>query len=217
MLVVFFRGLILFTVVFLVIRLMGNRELSKVQPFELAIIVMISDLASGPMQSRDTQIFAGVIPIIALLILYGIFTLIIQSSNKVESVICGNPSLIIYKGKILENEMKKQQLTIEELMEQLRGKDIYTVQETAYAILETNGDLNAVKMADATGNNIPLNVIVNGEYADNNIKMLNLTRKDIDKKLLKKKLKLKNVLIATIDANGVFLYQEKEKKVWSKY
>ena len=98
-------------------------------------------------------------------------------------------------------------------MEQLRGKEIYTVQETAYAILETNGDLNAVKMADATGNKIPLNVIVNGEYADNNIKMLNLTRKDIDKKLLKKKLKLKNVLIATIDANGVFLYQEKEKKV----
>ena len=68
MLVVFFRGLILFIVVFLVIRLMGKRELSKVQPFELAIIVMISDLASGPMQSRDTQIFAGVIPIIALLI-----------------------------------------------------------------------------------------------------------------------------------------------------
>lgn len=213
MLVVFFRGLILFAVVFIVIRLMGKRELSKVQPFELAIIVMISDLASGPMQSRDTQIFAGVIPIIALLILYGIFTLIIQSSNKVEGVICGSPSLIIYKGKILEKEMKKQQLTIEEIMEQLRGKDIYTVQETAYAILETNGDLNAVKMTDAGNGNIPLNVIVNGEYADTNISMLNLTRKDIDKKLLKKKLKLKNVLIATIDSNGVFVYQEKEKKV----
>ena len=67
--------------------------------------------------------------------------------------------------------------------------------ETAYAILETNGDLNAVKMADATGNNIPLNVIVNGEYADNNIKMLNLTRKDIDKKLLKNVLKTFGIII----------------------
>ena len=68
-------------------------------------------------------------------------------------------------------------------------------------------------MEDATGNSIPLNVVVNGEYADKNITMLNLTRKDIDKKLLKKNLKLKNILIATIDANGRFVYQEKEKKV----
>ena len=210
MLVVFFRALILFVVVFLVIRLMGKRELSKVQPFELAIIVMISDLASGPMQSRDTQIFAGVIPIIGLLIVYGIFTLIIQSSNKAEGIVCGNPNLIIFKGKIIENEMRKQQMTVEELMEQLRSKDIYTVQDTAYAILETNGSLNAVKKSDAIGQ-MPLNVVVDGEYADNNIELLNMTREDVDKELAKKKVKLKDVLIGTINEKGKFVYQEKEK------
>ena len=210
MLVVFFRALILFVVVFLVIRLMGKRELSKVQPFELAIIVMISDLASGPMQSRDTQIFAGVIPIVGLLIVYGIFTLIIQSSNKAEGIVCGNPNLIIFKGKIIEKEMRKQQMTVEELMEQLRSKDIYTVQETAYAILETNGNLNAVKKSDAVGQ-MPLNVVVDGEYADNNIALLNMTRADVDKEISKKNIKLKDILIGTINEQGKFIYQEKER------
>ncbi len=210
MLVVFFRALILFAVVFIVIRLMGKRELSKVQPFELAIIVMISDLASAPMQSRDTQIFSGIIPIIVLLIVYGIFTLLIRSNNKVENAICGSPSLIIFKGKIIQDELEKQQLTIEELMSQLREKDIYKVQDTAYALLETNGTLNAVKKSDAVGQ-MPLNVVSDGQYLDNNLKILELDRKDIEKQMKKYNIELKEVLVGTIDENGKFLFQKKEE------
>lgn len=209
MLVVFFRALILFAFVFLVIRLMGKRELSKVQPFELAIIVMISDLASAPMQSRDTQIFSGIIPILVILIVYGIFTLIIQSSIKAERVICGSPSLIIFKGKIIEREMRKQQLTIEEIMEQLRKNGIYNVQDVAYAILETNGDLNSVKKTDAVGQ-MPLNIVVDGEYALNNMEILNFTKEQVDKKLEKEKLNIEEVLVGSINEQGKFVYQKKE-------
>lgn len=210
MLVVFFRALILFAVVFIVIRLMGKRELSKVQPFELAIIVMISDLASAPMQSRDTQIFSGVIPILVLLIVYGIFTLIIQSSNKAESAICGNPSLIIFKGKIIEEELRKQQLTIEEVMSQLRNSGIYKIQDTAYALLETNGTLNAVKKSEAVGQ-MPLNVISDGQYLKHNMDILKLTEQDLQKDLRKSKVDVKNILIGTIDEQGKFVYQLKEE------
>lgn len=211
MLVVFFRALILFAVVFVVIRLMGKRELSKVQPFELAIIVMISDLASAPMQSRDTQIFSGIVPIIVLLIVYGIFTLLIQSNNKVENAICGSPSLVIFKGKIIEEELKKQQLTIEELMAQLREKDIYKVQDAAYALLETNGTLNAVKKSDVMGQ-MPLNVISDGQYLDNNLKILDLSREDIEKYMKKYQISIKEILIGTIDEQGKFVFQKKEDK-----
>lgn len=211
MLVVFFRALILFAVVFIVIRLMGKRELSKVQPFELAIIVMISDLASAPMQSRDLQIFSGIIPIIVLLIVYGIFTLLIRSNNKVEGAICGNPSLIIFKGRLLEEELKKQQLTIEEIMSQLRAAGIYKLQDTAYALLETNGTLNAVKISDSVGQ-MPLNVISDGQYLDNNIAILNMQKEDIQKQLNKNKLKLEEILLGTIDEKGKFIYQKKEAK-----
>ncbi len=211
MLVVFFRALILFAVVFIVIRLMGKRELSKVQPFELAIIVMISDLASAPMQSRDTQIFSGIIPIVVLLIVYGIFTILIQSSNKVENAICGSPSLVVFKGKILEEELRKQQLTVEELMAQLREKDIYKVQDTAYALLETNGTLNAVKISDAVGQ-MPLNVISDGEFLENNLKILELNKADVEKQMKKYNLKLKEILVGTIDEKGKFVFQKKEEK-----
>ena len=213
MLVVFFRALILFAVVFIVIRLMGKRELSKVQPFELAIIVMISDLASAPMQSRDTQIFSGIIPIIALLIVYGIFTLLIQSSNKVENAICGSPSLVVFKGRIVEDELRKQQLTIEELMAQLREKDIYKVQDVAYALLETNGTLNAMKISDTVGQ-LPLNVISDGQYLDNNLKILELTHQDIEKKMKKYNINVKDVLVGTIDEQGKFVFQTKENNKW---
>lgn len=211
MLVVFFRALILFAFVFIVIRLMGKRELSKVQPFELAIIVMISDLASAPMQSRDLQIFSGIVPIIVLLIVYGMFTMLIKSNNKIEEAICGSPSIVIFKGKIVEEELRKQQLTIEELMSQLRAAGIYKVQDTAYALLETNGTLNAVQKSDAIGQ-MPLNIISDGQYLDNNLKILNLTHEDVQWQMEKQKVDIKEILVGTIDEQGKFIYQKKGGK-----
>lgn len=210
MLIVFFRAIILFLVVFLVIRLMGKRELSKVQPFELAIIVMISDLASGPMSSRDMPTFSGIIPIIALLIVYILMTLIIQSTKKVEKSVCGNPSLIIFKGKILEKELRKQQLTIEEVMEQLRELGIFKIQDVAYGLLETSGKLNAVKVTEAVGQ-MPLNVISDGEYLEDNIKILDMNKHDVDKLIKISGVERQDILIGTIDENGKFIYQLMEE------
>lgn len=211
MLVVFFRSVILFVIIFIVIRLMGKRELSKIQPFELAIIVMISDLAAGPMSSRDMPIFSGVIPIISLLILYIVFTLIIRSSNKAEKVICGSPTLIVFKGKIIEEELKKQNLTVEELMSQLRNSNIYKVQDTAYALLETSGQINAVSKTENCGQ-MPLNIISDGEFLENNMQILGMTKEEAQKLLSKSKLNLENILVGTIDEKGKFVYQEKEEK-----
>lgn len=211
MLVVFIRAVILFAVVFIAIRLMGKRELSKVQPFELAIIIMMSDIASGPMSSRQIPLFSGVIPILTLLVLYIIFTLIIQSGKKIETAVCGSPSLIIFKGKILEEEMKKQQLTIEELMSQLREKDIYQVSDTAYAILETSGSLNAIKISEAASQ-MPLNIISQGEYLENNLQILKITKEEAEKIIQEQNLNIKDILIGTINEVGKFTYQLKEGK-----
>ena len=211
MLVVFFRAVILFIILFIVIRLMGKRELSKIQPFELAIIVMISDLAAGPMSSRDMPIFAGIIPMISLLIMYIVFTLIIRSSNKAEKAICGSPTLIVFKGKIVEEELKKQNMTVEELMTQLRKVNIYKVQDVAYALLETSGDINAVSITENCGQ-MPLNIISNGQYLENNMQILGITKEEVDKIINKKKLEKENILVGTIDEKGKFVYQEKEEK-----
>ena len=162
MLIVFFRALILYAIVFLVIRLMGKRELSKVQPFELAIIILIADLASAPMSSRAISIFDGIIPIVTLLIAYIIFTLVIQSSNKAQDVVCGTISPIIKDGKILEDEFKRLQYTIPDLMSQLRECNVFKIQDVKYAIVETNGNLSVITN-DEKIKNLPLNIIEDGK------------------------------------------------------
>ena len=210
MLIVFFRALILYAIVFLVIRLMGKRELSKVQPFELAIIILIADLASAPMSSRAISIFDGIIPIVTLLIAYIIFTLIIQSSNKAQDVVCGTISPIIKDGKILEDEFKRLQYTIPDLMSQLRECDVFKIQDVKYAIVETNGNLSVIKNSDNI-NQLPLNIIEDGKISEIIIKILNISEEEVHKIIQDKKLKLEDILVGTLDDDSNFIYQLKQE------
>ena len=210
MLIVFFRALILYAVVFLVIRLMGKRELSKVQPFELAIIILIADIASAPMSSRGLSIFDGIVPIITLLVAYIIFTLLIQSSNKVQDVVCGTISVIIRDGKVIESELSKLQYTMADIMTQLRNKDVFKVQDVKCAIIETNGNLTVIKNSDNM-NFIPLNIIEEGKISEVNTKILNMNNSDVEKLLHKNNIKLEDVLVGTMDENSKFIYQLKEE------
>ena len=171
MLIVFFRALILYAVIFIVIRLMGKKELSKVQPFELSIIILISDLASAPMSSRGMSIFDGIIPIITLLVTYMAFTIITHSNNKIEEAVCGSAILIIKDGKVLEKELKEQKYTLSDLMVQLREKDVFKIQDVKYAMIETNGSLTVITYKDCD-NSLPINVIEDGEYSESNMKLL---------------------------------------------
>lgn len=210
MLIVFFRALILYAVVFLVIRLMGKRELSKVQPFELAIIIVIADLASAPMSSRGMSIFDGIIPIVTLLIAYIIFTLLIKTSNKVQDAMCGTISVIIRNGKIDETELRKLQYTIADLMSQLRENNVFKIQDVKYAIIETNGNLSVIKNSDNM-ESLPLNIIEDGKISEINIQLLNMTIDDVEKLLKKKKVKLDDILVATMDENSEFIFQLKQE------
>ncbi len=210
MLIVFFRSLILYCVVFIIIRLMGKKELSKVQPFELAIIILIADLASAPLASRGISIFDGIIPIVTLLIAYSIFTLVTQSSNKVQDVICGTLSLIIKDGKLIESEFSKQNYTIPDLMEQLRERDVFKIQDVKYALVETNGNLNVIKNSD-NFNALPLNIVEDGKISETNLKLLDMTEDDLNKLLHNNKLDMKNILLATMDENSNFMYQLKDE------
>ena len=210
MLIVFFRALILYCVVFLVIRLMGKKELSKVQPFELAIIIVISDLASAPMSSRGLSLLDGIVPIITLLLAYSIFLLLNHSSNKVQDVICGKPILIIKDGKIFE--FNNQKYTVSDLMSQLHEKDIFSIEDVMYGIIETNGNLSVIQKGENV-NSLPLNVIEDGKFSDSNIELLGMEKAQIEHMLKTKKIKLENILYAQFDKDYKFVYQLKEKEV----
>ena len=212
MLIVFFRALVLYCVVFLVIRLMGKKELSKVQPFELAIIIVISDLASAPMSSRGLSLLDGIIPIITLLLAYLIFLLLNHSSNKVQDIVCGKPVLIIKAGKVIEKEFDSQKYTVSDLMSQLHEKDIFLISDVKYGILETNGNLSVVKN-DPNINSLPVNVIEDGKLAEANMELIGISKGDVERLVKAKKVKVEDILVGQMDSSYKFTYQLKEKEV----
>lgn len=212
MLIVFFRALILYCIVFLVIRLMGKKELSKVQPFELAIIIVISDLASAPMSSRGLSLFDGIIPIITLLLAYMIFLLLNHSGNKIQDFVCGKPVVIIKDGKIVEKEFNSQKYTVSDIMSQLHEKDVFSISDVKYAIIETNGNLSVITN-DENIDSLPVNVIEDGKLAENNMELIGIKKGDVERLLSTKNIKLEDVLYGQMDSNYKFTYQLKNKEV----
>lgn len=210
MLVVFTRAIILFIVVFLVLRLMGKRELSQIQPFEFVIIVLIADLASGPMSDRNMTTFYGIVPILALLVMYMIFSFLLKTNKKVQNIMSGSPVILIEDGKLNEEEMKKQEYMIEDIMSQIRSRGVFKVQDVAYAVLETNGDLSVIPKSESKGK-LPLNVINDGTRLEGNLKMLKMSNEKLDEILEKYSVEEENILIATIDEYNNFIYQLKEE------
>ena len=212
MLIVFFRALILYCVVFLVIRLMGKKELSKVQPFELAIIILISDLASAPMSSRGLSLLDGIVPIITLLLAYLIFLLLNHSSNKVQDIVCGKPVLIIKDGKIVEKEFNSQKYTVSDLMSQLHEKDVFSISDVKYAIIETNGNLSVITN-DKNIETIPVNIIEDGKLSESNMELIGISKGEVERLVKAKKVKIEDILVGQMDSNYKFTYQLKEKEV----
>lgn len=212
MLIVFFRALVLYCIVFLVIRLMGKKELSKVQPFELAIIIVISDLASAPMSSRGLSLLDGIVPIITLLIAYMTFLLLNHSSNKIQDIVCGKPILIIKDGKINEKEFNNQKYTVSDIMTQLHEKDVFLISDVKYAIIETNGSLSVIKK-DQNIETLPVNIIEDGKLAETNMDLLGISKPEVERLLKAKKIKVEDILFGQMDSNYKFTYQLKEKEV----
>ena len=144
MLATFFRSIIIYVIVLVVMRLMGKREIGQMQPFELAISIMIADLATIPMADIGIPISNGIIPILGLLVMHLIISVINLKSSKIRELICGKPTILIYRGKIDEEKMKKERLTLNELEEKLRSNNVMNLGDVEYAVLETSGDISVI-------------------------------------------------------------------------
>ena len=141
MLIVAIRTVILYSALLFTIRLMGKSELSKMSPFQLTVVFMIAELAAIPLDSIDASLINGLIAIFMLTFLQ---ILISYLSTKVESFknfISGRPTIIIENGKLNIQELKKQRITLNDLMEQLRIKNCPCISDIEHAIIETNGEL----------------------------------------------------------------------------
>lgn len=223
MLLTFVRTIILYIIVLIVMRFMGKREIGQLQPFELAISIMIADLATIPMAETGIPITNGIIPILGLLVMHLIISLINLKSIRAREIICGKPSILIYRGKIQEKTLKKERFTINELEERLRGENIFNIGDVEYAILETSGQVTVIQKPNKR-TTIPEDFGIEPEYegisydlvVDGKVMKQNLYKLDKDYNWLVKQLEPYEILpeqalIVTIDGKGNFFCQGKEK------
>ena len=204
MLITFFRAIVLYIVVLIVMRLMGKREIGQLQPFELAISIMIADLASIPMTEIGIPIFNGIIPILGLLVMHLIISVINLKSLKAREVICGKPSILIYRGKINEKELKKERFTINELEERLRGNNVVNLGDVEYAILESSGTLSIFPYENGKSP-LPLPIILDGDIQEDTIKHLKKDKKWVYNFLDKKNINIEDVFFAFYKDKNIFI------------
>lgn len=224
MLVIFLRSIVLYIIVLIVMRLMGKREIGQLQPFELAISIMIADLASTPMADAGIPISNGIIPILALLVMHLIISMFNMKSIRAREILCGKPSILIYRGRIDEKMLRKERFTINELEERLRGSNVVNIGDVEYAILETSGQITVIqkpeKKTPTVGDlnikteyeGLAYDLVIDGKVMHENLKIL---KKDYDwlkKQVEKFGIKPEEALLVTIDGRGNFFCQEKMKK-----
>ena len=225
MLITFFRSIFLYIIVLIVMRLMGKREIGQLQPFELAISIMIADLASIPMTDTGIPIFNGIIPILGLLIMHLLISMINLKSSKAREIICGRPSILIYRGKINEKTLKKERFTINELEERLRGNNVINLGDVEYAILETSGQVTVIQKPDKRNTipqdfnimpeyeGIPYDLVIDGKVMKENLKEIGKDYNWLKKQVEKFNMKPEEALVVTLDGKGQIFCQKKEKGV----
>ena len=148
MLTGFIRTVILFFVTTIVLRLMGKRQLAQLQPYEVVITLMISDLATQPMADVEIPLLGGVVAILTLLLLHSLLSVLAYWSIPLRRLICGRPSVLVRNGTICEDELERLCFDLSDLMEGIRSKGLIGLHETGSVLLETNGSLSVFPSAE---------------------------------------------------------------------
>ncbi len=222
MLISIIRTMILYVFIIVAIRLMGKRQISDMQPSELVVTLVISDIASLPMQNVSQPLLSGVVPVLVLVALEIATSVFMLKNRRFRRAVCGTPVVVIENGAILQKQMKRLRMSTEELCAQLRQQGIFSLQDVQYCIVETNGSLSVLEQpqkrvptAEQQNITIPDNgieavVISDGEILESSLKLCDTDREQINNILLRNHMPLDNVFLMTLDNKGKYQIIERD-------
>ena len=195
------------------------------QPFEFVITLIIADLACIPMAELAVPLVHGIVPIFSLLLLHFFICFLSRKSMKIRYLLTGRPAIVVTSKGIDYKELKRLNMTLDDLIEAMRGCEVYNIEDIAYAIIETNGKMCVIKKAtiepptredlgvEITQNTLPVNIIMDGVLMKENISLTGIGEDLINDCLKRAGLKkIKEVLIFTIDNEGNCFVQGKNAK-----
>ena len=218
------RTVILYFLIMTGLRLMGKRQIGELEPSELVLTMMISDLATVPMQDFGIPLLAGVIPILTLLSLSMLLSQLSLLSLRFRELMCGTPSILIRNGKLQQDAMRKNRYTLDELLEQLRGQGYVSVDEVRWAVLENSGQLSILPWArqrpptaEELGlapeeDELPFILINDGRIVRRNLARSGRNEAWLQKELRRTGHSAGEIFLLTVDGSGKVLCIPKEAK-----
>ncbi len=223
MFVTILRVIIIYIIVVVAVRLMGKRQIGEMQPTELVITILLSEIAALPILDNSQPIINSIIAVMMLVSFEIINSVISLKSNKYRTILQGNSLIVIRYGVIDQKQLYRLRMTVDDLLESLRTQSVFDISEVEYAILETNGKLSVLLKPEkrpataellnipVSDNGMPCVVAYDGKIIDDNFKECNLTMEKFYKIVNNQKVKIKEILLMTVDKNGAAAIIKKEK------
>ena len=216
MVVVFLRSIVLYIAVLISMRIMGKGEIAEMNCFDLVITLLIAEVASLPMENNDIPMINGIAALTGLVAMQTIISFLSLKFRKISIILSGKPSILINKGEVDYKELKRERVSINELLEQLRIQGYFNIKHIQYAILETDGSLSVVPTPNYNSTpskeykHLPIPLILDGSIIKENLKKLDKDELWLNNILKMHKIKrTKDVLLCVLDEYDGVLIQKK--------
>lgn len=214
MISIFLKTFIMYVILLCGMRILGKRQLGELEISELTSTILISEIASAPITNTDISILEATVPLFVIIFFEFASSILLSRFTKLKNIFSVSPSALIFKGKINQKEMRKNRISPEELISELRLKNITDPSHVEYAILEQNGLLSVIPkiqyqiptleqmhIEDCESGIVHI-IISQGVWNEYNLKLLKENKSDFEKYLQKKRIDFRDVFLLTIDDNG---------------
>ena len=224
MILSYIRTIVLYLVLVAVIRLMGKRQVGQMEPSEFVVTMLVANLASIPMQDEGVPLYSGLVPILTVLGIELVLAVLSLRSIRFRKLLCGKPVILIENGRILQENLRKTRVTLDELTGHLREKDVLDIETVQYAILETNGNLSVFPFPkyrpasameagiQAEKQYLPVTVIGDGYLYRENLALAGKDEIWLERVLKEKEAMREDVWLLTVDGADRVVFLRKEQK-----
>ena len=222
MILSYLRTIILHLVLLLVIRLMGKRQIGQMEASEFVVTMLVANLASIPMQDGAIPLYSGVVPIFTVLGVELVLSALSLRSIRIRKLLCGKPVILIENGNILQQNLKKTRVTMDELIGHLREKDVLDIRSVQYAILETNGNLSVFlypKERPASAKDagiparkqyLPVTIISDGHLMEENLAVAKKDIRWVQRILEEKRVRMEDTWHLSVDGADKVIFYRRE-------
>ena len=217
------RTLILYLIIIFLIRLMGKRQIGELQPSELVITILLSEIASIPIQDNEVPILNSIVALFGLVAFEILSSVITLKSPKIRAYMQGHPVIVIRDGEIDYKALKKLRMTLNDLICALRQKDVFDIAQVSYAIFETNGKISVLLKPEYRGSTasdmeiypkdkgMPFAVICDGKIATDVVNESGYDISKIKKLAISSKIPIEKILIMAVDSDGIAYIVRKDE------